>query len=390
MRLLEREAKDLLRAAGVPTPRYRFAADPEGAARSADEVGWPAVLKVQVPVGGRGKAGGVVIVRDEEEAERTARDLLSREFSGHRPEGLLVEEFIDVEDEVYAGCVLDRSSRSMVFVTTPHGGMDIEEAARRYPDDLLREEVDPLLGLLPHQARRLAANAVGDGGRAAARAVADVISSLWRLIVDTDALLLEVNPLGLLGDGTAVALDAHLEVDDNALFRHKEFGRRPSVRANPREAKAEEAGLAYVELDGDVGTVANGAGLAMATMDLVSLMGGRPANFCDVGGGASADRVAAAMEIITSNPRVRNVVVNALCGITSGEEVARGIVEAVESVGLSSNRLYVRLSGNAAEEGRRILREAGLTVFEDPVEAVRSAIAGTRRGTETSVDPGRG
>ncbi len=377
MRLLEHEVKSLLSELGVPVPRGVLAKSPEEARRAAEEIGGRVVVKAQVPVGRRGKAGGVRVVDSPGEAEDAARQVLSMNVWGHRPDSVLVEEAVEIAEEYYAGAILDRSARKMVLMTTRYGGMDIEESVATHPGALAKEWVSPLLGLAQFQVRRLAWNITRE--RELAREIQSIISSLWEFTRRYDCLMAEINPLALTADGRLVALDARAEVDDNSLYRHPEFKKR-AVATNPREREAEEAGIAYVELDGDVGTMANGAGLAMATMDLVAEVGGRPANFCDVGGGASAKAVEAAMRIITSNPRVRVVLVNALCGITSGENVARGISEAVSSLGLSPDMLVVRLEGFKAREGAEILRGAGIGVYKDPMEAMREAVEKASKG----------
>ncbi len=371
MRLLEHEVKAMLAEAGIPVPRGRVARTPEEAREVASELGVPVAVKAQVPVGKRGKAGGIKLASTPEEAEEAARAILSMEVWGHRPESVLVEEAVRVGAEHYLGTILDRSARRMVLMTTPYGGMDVEESAALHPEAMARVEVNPLVGLAQFQVRKLAWNVSRDPE--VAKQLARVISAFWDLVERYDLLMAEINPLAVAEDGRILALDARAEVDDNSLFRHPQFSKR-AHSANPRERMAEEAGVTYVELDGDVGTMANGAGLAMATMDLVAEAGGRPANFCDVGGGASAKAVESAMRVITSNPNVKVVLVNALCGITSGEDVARGIAEAVANLGLGPESLVVRLEGFRAEEGAEILREAGIEVYKDPMEAVREAV----------------
>jgi len=371
LRLLEYQAKELLRRAGIPVPRGERVSSEEEVRSVASRLGYPVVLKAQVPVGGRGRAGGVVVAESEESAVREARRILSSRFRGHLPESLLIEEFVSAERELYVGLILDRSARTITLISTPYGGVDVEEAASEHPESLVRVSLDPLVGLLPHHARRVA-DALLPGSELR-RELEEIVSTLWRLSTELDAILLEVNPLAVTDVGL-VALDARIEIDDSALFRHPEIPRPPPTWRNPREARAAELGIAYVELDGDIGTVANGAGLAMATMDAVAMAGGRPANFCDVGGGASAERVRGALEIIFSNPRVSTVLFNALCGITRGDEVARGIAMAVRELGISPEDIVVRLDGNMAEEGIRILEEAGLRALRSFREAVREVI----------------
>ncbi len=372
MRLLEYESKEALASKGVPIPRGEVAGTPEEAAAITEKLGGRAVLKIQIPHGQRGKAGGIKVVSSPEEAKQVASELLSKTFYGYKPESLLVEEPIKVKTEIYVGAIADRNARSMTFISTPYGGMEVEEIAVEHPESIEKRSVHPLLGMVPYIARALAKNAsmnVPDK----LREIQKVVMALWEVARDYDAMMLEINPLAVTEDGRVLALDARIEVDDNALFRHKEFEKRYYAVGNPREAEAKKKGIAYVELEGNVGTMANGAGLAMATMDLVHTFGGKPANFCDVGGGASADRVAEALELVVSNPNVKVVLINTLCGITSCVDVAEG-VRKVHEKGLLKVPVVVRMSGNRAEEGKSILSELGIKATEKAVEAVKHAI----------------
>ncbi len=372
MRLLEYESKEALASKGVPIPRGEVARTPEEAAAITEKLGGRAVLKIQIPHGQRGKAGGIKVVSSPEEAKQVASELLSKTFYGYKPESLLVEEPIKVKTEIYVGAIADRNARSMTFISTPYGGMEVEEIAAEHPESIEKRSVHPLLGMVPYIARALAKNAsmnVPDK----LREIQKVVMALWEVARDYDAMMLEINPLAVTEDDRVLALDARIEVDDNALFRHKEFEKRYYAVGNPREAEAKKRGIAYVELEGNVGTMANGAGLAMATMDLVYTFGGKPANFCDVGGGASADRVAEALELVVSNPNVKVVLINTLCGITSCVDVAEG-VRKVHEKGLLKVPVVVRMSGNRAEEGKKILSELGIKATEKAVEAVKHAI----------------
>ncbi len=372
MRLLEYESKEALASRGVPVPRGEVARTPDEAAEITRRLGGRAVLKIQIPHGQRGKAGGIKVVGSPEEARRVAAELLSRTFYGYRPESLLVEEPIEVKTEIYVGAIADRNARSMTFISTPYGGMEVEEIAAEHPESIEKRSVHPLMGMVPYMARVLAKNASMNAPDKL-REIQKVVLALWDVARDYDAMMLEINPLAVTTDGRVLALDARIEVDDNALFRHKEFEKRYYAVGNPREAEARKRGIAYVELEGNVGTMANGAGLAMATMDLVHTFGGKPANFCDVGGGASADRVAEALELVVSNPNVKVVLINTLCGITSCVDVAEG-VRKVHERGLLKVPVVVRMSGNRAEEGKRILSELGIKATERAVEAVKHAI----------------
>ena len=371
MRLLEKDCKELFSRYSIDVPRGIAVRSGEEASRALSQLGAKSVLKVQIPTGRRGKAGGIVQVSSEEESKVKADELLSSEFYGYKTESLLVEEFVLPKREVFVGAALDRSRRTMTFLSSPHGGMEVEEMARKHPESLLKVSADPLLGLMPFEARGLAKNAAPSDEKLR-RTVNRVISLLWRIVKDVDAVLIEINPLAVTEDDRVVALDARIELDDNALFRQKEFLQKAPPTSG-RERIAKEKGIAYVELEGNIGTLANGAGMAMATTDLVHLEGGGPANFCDIGGGASASRVRAAVELIASNPRVEVILVNALCGITSGVEVAEGILEAVKT-GKIRSHFVVRLSGNLAREGREMLAGKGIKTLEDAQSAVRSAI----------------
>ncbi|RDD54158.1 MAG: ADP-forming succinate--CoA ligase subunit beta [Candidatus Korarchaeota archaeon NZ13-K] len=372
MRLLEYESKEAFSSKGIPIPRGILVRSPEEASSAVRSLGGSGVLKIQIPHGQRGKAGGIRIARSPEEAEKIAEELFSRSFYGYEVSSLLVEEPIDVVTEIYVGAIIDRNARGMTFITTPYGGMDVEEVAARHPESIERRTVNPLIGMRSHIARALARNASKNVPDKMSE-IERIIFSMWEVAVEYDALMLEINPLALTRDGRLLALDARIEVDDNSLFRHKELEKRYYSSENPRENEARRRDIAYVELDGDIGTMANGAGLAMATMDLVHTFGGRPANFCDVGGGASADRVAGALEIIVSNPRVKVVLINALCGITSALEVAMG-VRSVRERGLLRVPVVVRMSGNQADEGKRVLEEIGIKATESAEEAVSYAV----------------
>lgn len=372
MRLLEYESKEALASKGVPVPRGEIARNPEEAAEIARRLGGKSVLKIQIPHGQRGKAGGIKVVASPEEAKRVASELLSKEFYGYKPESLLVEEPIKVKTEIYVGAIVDRNARSMTFISTPYGGMDVEEIAVEHPESIEKRSIHPFVGMVPYMARSLAKNASMNAPDKI-NEIQRVIMALWEIARDYDAMMLEINPLAITDDNRILALDARIEIDDNALFRHKEFERRYYSVGNPRETEAKKRGIAYVELGGNVGTIANGAGLAMATMDLVSTFGGRPANFCDIGGGASADRVSEALELVVSNPNVKVVLINTLCGITSCVDVAEGVRE-VHKKGLLRLPVVVRMSGNRAEEGKSILSELGIRATEKAMEAVKHTI----------------
>ncbi len=372
MRLLEYESKAILAEKGVPIPRGEVARTPEEAEKITEDLGGRSVLKIQIPRGQRGKAGGIRLVESPEEARRVAEELLSKTFYGYRPESLLVEEPIRAVHEIYVGAIVDRNARSMTFISTPYGGMEVEEIAAQHPESIEKRSVHPLLGMVPYMARKLAVNAAKEVPEKA-REIQRIVMALWEVASAYDAMMLEINPLAVTEDGRVLALDARIEIDDNALFRRKEFEKRFYAVGNPREAEARKRDIAYVELEGNIGTMANGAGLAMATMDLVHHFGGLPANFCDVGGGASAERVESALEIVLMNPNVKVMLINTLCGITSCVDVAEG-VRRVHERGLIKVPVVVRMSGTRADEGKRILEELGIKATESALEAVRHAV----------------
>jgi len=353
--LYEHQGKDIFRAHGIATPEGRVATTPEEARAAAEEFGGRAVVKVQVQIGGRGKGGGIVLAKSPQEAEEAARRMLSEGFKGMVVNQVLVEQLVDIASEFYAAITLDRGAKQYMAMVSSEGGIDIEEVARTKPEALRRSHIDPLLGLRSYQQTYL----VGSLPDAARKGAAGVLAKLWEVVQAADATLVEVNPLVQLGDGSVAALDAKVTVDDNALFRQPEVAAlRGSFPVDPTEKKAKDLGLQYVKLKGEVGIIGNGAGLVMSTLDVVSQAGGRAANFLDVGGGAGADLMATSLEVVLSDPDVRAVLVNIFGGITRCDLVARGILEALERVE-AHVPIVVRLDGTNAEEGRRILADAG-------------------------------
>ncbi len=379
MDLYEHQGKDLFRAAGIPTPRGIVATSADEAAAATRELGGRSVVKVQVQIGGRGKGGGVVLVDSPERAAAEADRMLSEGFKDLPVTRVLVEELLPIAREFYTSILLDRSAGDYLAMMTAEGGVDIEELARTRPEALRRVHVDPLLSLRAYHLRELTAVLPPDARDGAS----DVLRRLWGLLEDQDATLLEVNPLVQLEDGSVVALDAKVTIDDNALSRRPALeALKASFPIDPVEARAKEAGLQYVKLDGDVGIIGNGAGLVMSTLDVVAQAGGKAANFLDVGGGASADTMATSLQVILSDPAVRAVFVNIFGGITRGDLVARGILEALDRVE-ASVPIVVRLDGTNAEEGRRILTEAAhprivaaATMLEAAETATRLAAGG--------------
>ena len=355
MDLYEHQGKELFAQHGVPVPQGAVAATSEEAREIAERFGGRAVVKVQVQVGGRGKGGGIVLAGSSEEAEAAARRMLEEGFQGTPVSRVLVEQLVDIAAEYYAALTLDLRAKRYLAMVSSEGGMDIEQIAREHPGALRRAHVDPLLGVQAYELRWL----TGGLQPEARQGAADILRKLYEVLLAADATLVEINPLVLLADGRVLALDAKVTVDDNALFRQPEIAAlREGFPVDPTEARAKEKGLQYVKLDGQVGIIGNGAGLVMSTLDLVQQAGGRAANFLDAGGGAGADVMATSLEVILSDPDVRAVLVNIFGGITRGDLVAQGLLEALERVDLHVP-IVVRLDGTNADQGRRMLQEAG-------------------------------
>ena len=354
MDLYEHMGKDLFRAHGIPTPRGIVAETPEEAAGATDELGGSSVVKVQVQVGGRGKGGGVVLCRSAGEAREAAERMLGSDFKGHAVTRVLVEELLPIAHEFYTSVLLDRSVGEYLWMLTAEGGMDIETLARERPEALRRVHVNPGLGLRPWHLREL----VGLLPAGARDGAAQVLRAMWSVVQEADATIVEINPLVQLEDGSVAALDAKVTIDDNALFRHADLeALEAAFPVDPVEKRAKDADLQYVKLEGSVGIIGNGAGLVMSTLDVVEQAGGRAANFLDVGGGASAEKMATSLQVILSDPSVRCVFINIFGGITRCDVVANGILEALGKVE-ATVPIVVRLDGTNAEEGRRILAEA--------------------------------
>jgi succinyl-CoA synthetase beta subunit len=365
MDLLEYQGKQLFARHGVPVPDGRYAASVQAAADAADQVGYPCVVKAQVQIGGRGKAGGIKLARDRDEAREHAEAILGMDIRGLTVHELWVERASEIDREYYASVVFDRSAKAPLLMLSTKGGMDIEEVAAEDPDAIARLHVDPLLGFQDFQGRRLAFEAGVDGD--VVRAVGAMLGKLYEVFVGEEATLVEVNPLivtppvGGDGAGRGVrALDAKVTLDDNALFRHPDNAELRDVsKEDPQERMAKERGLTFVKLDGDIGILGNGAGLVMSTLDVVAEAGGRPANFLDAGGGSKAEAITNAVEVILSNSNVKAVLFNIFGGITRGDEVARGLIEAFHQIE-PGVPFVVRLDGTNDEEGRRLLAEASL------------------------------
>jgi succinyl-CoA synthetase beta subunit len=356
MDLLEYQGKQLFARAGVPVPDGRYAETPEAARAAAEELGFPVVVKAQVQIGGRGKAGGIKLAKTADEAEEHARAILGMDIRGLTVHELWIERGSDIASEYYAAIVFDRSAKKPLVMLSSMGGMDVEQIAEEHPDAIARVHVDPLVGFRPYHGRQLAFSSGIDAD--VVRPTGGLLSKLYDVFVKCDAMLVEVNPLIVTEDRKAVALDAKVSVDDNALGRQPEIAemRNPSAE-DPQEQMAKERGVTYVKLDGDIGILANGAGLAMSTLDVVAQAGGRPANFLDIGGGAQAEEIVTALEVLLSDEKVKAVLFNVFGGITRCDEVANGILQALDQIDIEVP-IVVRLDGTNDEEGRRILADA--------------------------------
>jgi len=374
--LYEYQGKKLFARFGIPVSEGRVVDSPEQARAAAGELGGPVVVKAQVLTGGRGKAGGIMLAADESEAEARARDILGLDIRGHVVRTLWIEKASDIAREYYLSLTFDRGAKKPLYMFTTQGGVDIEEVAASSPDALIRFHVDPLEGFHPWQARRLVYTAgVADPGEQ--KQIAAIVGRLYEAFVACDAMLCEINPLIVTPDGEVRALDSKFTVDDNALYRHPDIAEmRDTAAADPLEALAREKHVTYVKLDGEVGVLGNGAGLSMSSVDVVTFAGGRPANFCDLGGGGDAQGVVDALSVITRDPQVKAIFFNIFGGITRCDEVARGILQALTEMTIDLP-IVVRLDGTNAEEGRRILSEAAppnLHVEPTMLDAARKAV----------------
>ncbi len=386
MKIHEYQAKELLRAHGVPVPRGYAAFNIREAQEAAQKLGgavW--VVKAQIHAGGRGKGGGVKLARSQAEVQTLATQILGMQLKTHQtgPEGqkvrrLLVEEGADIKKEYYVAALTDRATQKVAMMASSEGGMDIEEVAHRTPEKILKVFVDPLVGLTDAQALELAAG-IGVPAASQARAM-DVLKKLYACYMDTDASLAEINPLILEGNGNIKALDAKFNFDSNALFRHPEIvAYRDLDEEDPAEVEASKFDLSYISLDGNIGCLVNGAGLAMATMDTIKLFGGEPANFLDVGGGATADKVTEAFKIMLSNKSVKGILVNIFGGIMKCDTIAEGVIAACKAVNLSVP-LVVRMKGTNEDLGKKLLKESGLPIIsaDTMAEAATKIVAAVK------------
>ena len=383
MKIHEYQAKEILRRYGVRTPRGQVIAGPEEARAVAEGFGGRCVVKAQIHAGGRGKGGGVKLAKTPDEAVDYAGKILGMQLVTHQtgPEGqqvrkVLIEEAADIAQELYVAITLDRASGKPTIMASRFGGMDIEEVAHDNPEAILFEGFDPHLGLVPFQARRIVAGLGLKGGTA--RQAADLLVNLAKAFIDTDATIAEINPLMITGGGDVMALDAKMNFDSNALFRHADVvAMRDLDEENPLEVRASEYNLNYIKLDGNIACMVNGAGLAMATMDIIKLYGGEPANFLDVGGSASQEAVKKAFEILVSDPAVKAVLINIFGGIARTDRIARGVVGAIEELGNVTLPVVVRLEGTNVELGRQVLQDAAFefVVATDMDDAAKKVVA---------------
>ncbi len=373
MNLHEYQARDILRRHGIPVPPGEVATTPGEARASATRLGGKVVVKAQVHAGGRGKAGGVKLANSAAEAEAHARAILGMSIKGLTVHKVLIAPAAVIGSESYLGIIVDRASQRPVLMVSPAGGIDIEEVAAKTPEKIHRLAVDPRYGLLSHQALGLGFALYRDVTQA--RAAADIMQKLYQVVYAVGASLAEINPLATTPEGAVQALDAKIVIDDNELERRPDIAALRDVTAEaPEEVAAREAGLTFIKLDGNVGCCVNGAGLAMATMDLVKYYGGEPANFLDIGGSSKAQKVVAALRIMTSDPRVKVILFNIFGGITRGDDVANGIVQATHELSLKVP-IVIRLTGTNEGEAMEILTKAGFSSLTDMDEAVKQAVA---------------
>ena len=384
MKIHEYQAKEILGKGGVAVPEGGVATTSEEALAVATRLGRKVVVKAQVHAGGRGKAGGIKVVSIPQEAEEAAKALLGTTLVTFQtgPEGapvnsVLVEEAIEVKRELYLGLVIDGAAQGVVVMASAVGGMEIEEIAENTPELLLREKVDPVLGLLPFQGRKIAFGL--DIGPKLVRPLSTMIANLYQVFLDNDCSLVEINPLVLTEDGRILAADAKMDFEDDAFFRHKNLeDLRDTSQEDPLELRAREADVSYVKLDGTVGCLVNGAGLAMATLDVIGESGACPANFLDVGGGANEEKVAEALRIILSDPNVDTVLINIFGGILRGDMIAAGILAAIDGTEHQDRRIVVRMLGTNADEGRQMLQASSLNIslvedLGDVADAIRAS-----------------
>jgi succinyl-CoA synthetase beta subunit len=376
MKLHEYQSKQIFSRYGIPIPKGKVATTADEARSIAIELGGRVVIKSQVLVGGRGKAGGIRLAKDPHEAEDIAAQILAMEIKGLPVRKILDDEAANISKEIYLGITNDRAARRPVLMASSAGGVEIEEVARTTPEKIIKAHIDPLLGLKDYQTRNIAIGI--DLAKQHWKLFNTIANGLWKAYQDCDATLAEINPLVITDDNQLIALDGKMLIDDNALFRHADLAdlRDLDVEA-PAEVEARKYGLTYIKLDGNIGCMVNGAGLAMTTMDIIKLFGGEPANFLDIGGGAGSDKVAAALRIILTDPNVCAVLFNIFGGITRGDEVARGILSALDEV-KTNIPMVIRLVGTNAEEGLKMLADAEMITAETLADAAEKAVAAAK------------
>jgi len=372
MKLHEYQSKQIFSRNGIPIPQGRLASTPIEAKQVAEELGLPVVLKAQVLVGGRGKAGGIRLVKTPDEAEEEASKILGNKIKGLPIQNLLVEKAVNIRQEIYFGITNDRLAGKPVMIASGEGGVDIEEIACTMPDKIIKVHINPLLGLRDFQVRGIAAEI--NLQRENWRKFLQIGKGLWQAFYDIDATLAEINPLVVTNEGHLFAVDGKITIDDNALFRQRDLiDMRDLSAESPEEIEARKFDLSYIRLTGNIGCLVNGAGLAMATMDNIKICGGEPANFLDIGGGASSEKVSAALKIIMSDPNIKTVLINIFGGITRCDEVARGILTALEDHNLNVP-MVIRLVGTNAEEGKKLLSDQNQITADTLFEATQLAV----------------
>ncbi|UYN91158.1 MAG: ADP-forming succinate--CoA ligase subunit beta [Anaerolineales bacterium] len=377
MKLHEFDSKKIFAQYGVPVPKGKIAKTPKEAGEIAKKLGGAVVVKAQVLVGGRGKAGGVKVVKTAKQAQDAAKQIIGMDIKGLPVRKVLIDPAIGIASEIYLGITNDRAARQPVMIASAAGGVDIEEVAATNPEKIIRVHVNPLLGLQDYNIRDLAVGIELD--RAHWAAFHTICKGLWEAYKNSDATLAEINPLVITKDNELLAIDGKMLIDDNAIFRQPKLAKlRDMDEETPAETQARKSGLTYIQLDGEIGCMVNGAGLAMATMDIIKLFGGEPANFLDIGGGANAEKVAAALRIILQDKNVKAVLFNIFGGITRGDEVAKGILEALKTI-KTDVPMVVRLAGTNAAEGRALLANANMITAETLAEAAQKAVQAAKR-----------
>lgn len=372
MKLHEYQSKNLYAKYNIPIPRGRIASTPGDARQICEELGGTVVIKSQVLVGGRGKAGGIRLVKSPEEAEEAATQIFELQIKGLPVRKVLIDEAISINKEIYIGITNDRINQKPVIIASGDGGMEIEEVARKSPDKIIKININPIIGLRDYQVRDIALHI--DLPRNLWRSLSDIVFALWKVYVDSDATLAEINPLVITSENKLVALDAKVVLDDNALYRHPDLADLRDLDAeDPSEIAGRKFGVSFIKMNGQIGCMVNGAGLAMATMDVIKHFGAEPANFLDIGGGASSEKVAAALRLIIADENVKAILINVFGGITRCDEVAKGLVAACSEV-QPRVPIYARLVGTNEEEGKRILAGSPLIYVDSLVEGAQKAI----------------